>query len=516
MANGSATIQDEVEIKLDAGPEFTLPDLTGLPGVTRVETGDTHELSAYYVDSADLALARHGTTFRRRSGGSDEGWHLKLPSGKQGRTEVHEPIGDSIHDIPASLLALVRVQLRGGEVAPVARVVTHRTTLRLLGAQDEVLAEVADDRVTAESLGEKVTTQHWREIEVELAPGHGDDRKLLKASASLLREAGAAPSPAGSKLARALGDRLDSAGPRRPTVLRARGKRTAGAEALRYLDKQARALVAEDPHVRLDIKDGVHQMRVATRRLRTALATFRPFFEPSSAEPLRAELKWLGGVLGEARDAEVMRKHLREQVAELPEELVLGPVARRIDLELNQAHQEAHGRVIETLDGERYLALVDLLERFVAEPPLTARAARPAERELQRRVSKACARVTASVAVVDAAESADERDNALHDVRKAAKRARYAAEAAKPVGGKQAKQVQAAMEAIQEDLGDHQDAVVERSWLRDLGARAYLNGENGFTFGLLHGRTLLRAEHDEQQFEVLWKQARSTIARWPG
>ncbi len=508
----ASSIHDEVEIKLDADPQFVLPELSQLPGVTSIEDGGTHQLIAHYLDSADLRLARRNTTLRRRTGGTDEGWHLKLPSGKdQVRTEIHDPLGESVHSVPPLLLSLVRVHLRGASAGPVAQITTTRTTLLLKGDGGEVLAEVADDHVVAEALGEEMTSTSWREIEVEL--GHGD-MDLLEAVRTRLLDAGARPASSRSKLQRTLSKRLSELAPSQQDSRTA--AQTAGSVAAGYLAQQVSALTAEDPHVRMDIRDGIHQMRVATRRLRTALATFRPLFKPGSGQELRDELKWLGGVLGQARDAEVMRSHLQTEVAQLPAELVLGPIARRVDLELNAAHQQAYAAVIETLDGDRYLRLVQSLEAFVASPPFTERADASAGAELRRLVRRACRRTTQAADAADAAESPAERDHLLHEVRKTAKRARYAAEAVQPVIGKPARRVATVMEAIQENLGDHQDAVVERAWLRDLGVRAFLAGENGFTFGLLHGRTELRAEHDEQEFTLLWKQARKTVAAWPG
>jgi CHAD domain-containing protein len=522
------TTHTEVEIKLDADEGFVLPELASLPGVATVAQGELQQLNAFYVDSSDLRLIRNKTTFRRRTGGQDAGWHLKLPAGNGTRIEVHRPVGDSIRDVPDELLALVRVQLRGEPVAPVAHIATHRTVHRLLNADGAVLAEVADDLVTAESIGDKVTATSWREIEVELVSG---DTALLDAARAVLESAGARASSVASKLQRTLDRRLDvTPEPLQGNKKQGRKKQgenrrgavqpnTAGAVAVAYLAAQVEALIGLDPYVRLDTEDAVHQMRVATRRLRSALATFRPFFTSGTSEPLRAELTWLGGVLGEARDAEVMRENLTRAVEALPAELVLGPVLRRIGLELGEAHQQAHVKVREALDSDRYLQVVTALEAFVTTPPLSARAAKPASDQLRLRVGTACRRLERSVAVLDGDLTSSERDLHLHDVRKAAKRARYAAEAARSLpgsDGKQAKAVEKAMEAIQKDLGDHQDAVVERTWLRDLGVRAFLNGENGFTFGLLHGLTVVRAEHDEQLFATLWQQAQHTIRRWPG
>ncbi len=506
----------EVEVKLDADAAFALPDLSGLPGVARVDPGEQKVLEAVYLDSPDLRLTRSGTSLRRRTGGSDAGWHLKLPAGADGRLEIRRAPGRSVRTVPPALLGLSRVRLRGEAVAPVARIETGRTEHALVAADGTVLALVADDVVTAEAIGDEVTVSRWREIEVELVAG---DRELLDAAVKALRKAGARPASASSKVRRALESRLD--GDRAPAAAPAEvsPKGPVGAVAVAHLREQAHRLVEVDPHVRMDAEDAVHQMRVATRRLRSALATFRSLFAEGSVEPLRAELKWLGEVLGRARDAEVMRRRLREDADAQPAELLVGPVLRRIDLELKREYRDAHQAVVQTLDGERYLALVAALEEFVADPPFSERAARPAKEEVLKLVRKSYRRVERAAEAVDDDTSTGDavgHDHPLHEVRKAAKRARYAAESVAPVVGKPAKRLADALEDIQETLGDHQDSVVERVWLRDLGMRAHLAGENGWTFGRLHGLAEARALHDEEEYVELREAAREAAGRWPG
>lgn len=537
----SSGTHHEIENKLDADADFVLPDLVGLPGVIAVDNGEIQELEAVYLDSEDLRLAQHGTTFRRRTGGTDAGWHLKIPAAKRGRIEIRRGLGRSEKAVPPQLLKLVRVQLRGEPVTPVARITTRRTVRRLLGADGLVLAEVADDQVTAEALGGELTTSKWREIEVELVEG-GDE--LLESASAALVEAGARPSDSTSKLQRALVHRLpvlrlpnlaaadearasrkasdagkssakksgEKSGKRSKRVRRAP---TAGETVIDYLTVQVQTLIAEDPRVRISAEDAVHQMRVATRRLRTALASFRPLFVEGAVEPLRDEIKWLSTVLGAARDAEVMRATLTAHIAEQPAELVLGPVKRRVDLELGQAYKDAHKKILAALDGDRYLALIAALEEFVARPPFSERASAEAPKELRLRVRRACRRVQKATVGLNSIEDPVEQDVHLHEVRIAAKRARYAAEAVRPVIGKPARAVANSMQAIQETLGDHQDAVVERQWLRDLGARAFLAGENSFTFGRLHGLADARAKHDQKRFADVWKATGKVLAAWP-
>ena len=174
-----------------------------------------------------------------------------------------------------------------------------------------------------------------------------------------------------------------------------------------------------------------------------------------------------------------------------------------------------HRDVVFALDSPRYLRLVADLERFLADPPFSDRGRGKPTKELRRRVRKACRRVERARFALRDADPA-QHDHALHEVRISAKRARYAAEAARPVIGDEAKAVADAMEQIQETLGDHQDAVVERAWLRDLAVRAFLAGENSFTFGRLHGLTDALAQHDEEEFEQIWTTTHSVVSGWPG
>ena len=278
----SPSVTHEIEIKLDADSGFVRPDLAGLPGVGTVRDAQVHELAAVYFDTEDLRLDRHRTTLRRRTGGTDEGWHLKLPDAGRGRVEVRRPLGDEPaagDGVPADLLDLVRVQLRGAVVGPVARITTRRTLVELLDADGAVLAEVADDEVRAESTspsGETLTVDSWRELEVELV---GGDRRLLDAASALLVDAGARISASPSKVGRALRERraeverqtpaalADAAAEHRRAarkgsakVLKKLRRRAAGQVVVEYLGTQVHALVNEDPRVRLDAEDAVHQM----------------------------------------------------------------------------------------------------------------------------------------------------------------------------------------------------------------------------------------------------------------
>jgi CHAD domain-containing protein len=507
----SSAVETETTHDLDAGAAF--PDLDELPGVARVPRPERQELDAVYFDTADLRLARARVTLRRRTGGSDEGWHVKLPLGGDDREEVRAPLGRAVRSVPVRLARLVRVHTRDADLVPVARISTRRTVRRLVGADGQVLAEVADDHVDAEKLlagadGDPDRPVAWREVEVELVEG---DRDLLAAAGKVLVAAGAEPAAGRSKLAYVLQvSAADGAAGRSP------GPRTpAGDVVLAHLREQVGQIVWWDPQVRRDVEDSVHKMRVATRRLRSALATYRPLLDRDVTEPLRDELKWLGGVLGEARDAEVLLARLLGALDAEPREAVVGPVRRRVGTELRGRYRSAHAEVVAALDGDRYLALLASLDALLEDPWLAGNARLDAATVLPARVRKAWKRVRSRVQEAEAAATTAERDTALHEARKAAKRARYAGESVAPALGAPAARFASAMEDVQEVLGEHQDGVVTRRLLLGLAATAQDAGESTFTYGRLHAREEARAQDGLRAFDDLWPSAsRAKLRRW--
>ena len=509
----------EIERKFDVEDATILPPLQDLPGVGRVEPPVEHRLTAEYFDTADLRLASQKITLRRRVGGDDAGWHLKLPSGPDERHEYREPLEkiyellekkkkkkkkkEATRAIPEPLLSLVRVHTRDSALVPVARLRTRRTVYRLLGKNDDVLAEFSDDQVKAETLIPETSKQTWREWEIELVDG---SRKLLDTVQDVLASAGVRPAGSGSKLARALGPHLPSTAEKPPPT----PKSAAADVVLAYLREQVQALKDQDPRVRLDAPDAVHKMRVATRRMRSVLATYRKLLgDADSVNFLRGELKWLAGVLGEARDAEVMHERLKDMIAKEPSDLVMGPVTGRIDTELGADYRKAHANALEALDGTRYFHLLDALESVLDSPSLTSRASKPAHKVIPKLIQRDAKRLR--TAVEDARHHASESDHpALHEARKDGKRLRYAAESAAPINPGRAARLADAAHGVQKILGDHQDSVVTRELLRRLGAEAFEQGENGFTYGRLHALEQAAALETEARFHRQWKTFPST------
>jgi CHAD domain-containing protein len=486
-----STAHVEIESKFDVPAEFDLPPLDGLASITSIGDPVELRLDATYFDTADLRLAHAGIALRRRTGGVDDGWHLKMAQTLDERIEVRRPLGRDAERVPAALCDLVLARVRGEPLVPIATLRTHRIVHHLLGPGDSPLAEVADDRVTGET-GSAVSA--WREVEVELLDGH---RELLAEVGDRLRAAGAAPSGSSSKLARLLD--LDAEQDEDAAV---DSDSTAGAVLLAYLREQAAAMTALDPLVRVDVPDAVHKMRVAVRRTRSALASYRRLLDRSVTDPVRDELRWLGTILGPVRDAEVTREHLREEIAAQPRSLVIGPVTRRVYRTLGGHHRDAHKKAVAEMRGDRYLGLLDAVDAVAAGSALKGkRVDRPARKQVPKAVRRAFDRMAGFVDQADAAASEEETDRLLHEVRKAAKRVRYAAESARPVVGSDAADLAKAMEKLQDVLGEHQDSVVVRELLRRLAVDADADGESSFTFGRLHALEEWRAARTRVQYD---------------
>ncbi|HEY1616390.1 MAG TPA: CYTH and CHAD domain-containing protein [Streptosporangiaceae bacterium] len=505
-----ATESLETERKYEAGTDTVLPSLNGLPQVDSVSVATEFRLIADYLDTSGLALLRAGITLRRRKGGDDDGWHLKLPVGRDTRIELHRPLGRSAA-VPAELSRLVRAYSRGETLRTVARITTLRRQLDLLDAAGQPVAHIADDEVTAESLpavsGE--AAQRWREVEVELAGDGG--RALLSAAGTRLLEAGLRRSASSAKLERALGDRL----PARREAPHLTWHSPAADVLATYLRAQLGTLQAADPAVRRDQPDAVHQMRVTARRLRAALQVYGPVIGPvlttAAAASLRAELRWLGQVLGAARDGEVLSGRIGAQLADLPPELVLGAAASVVTEHLAPRHAAARRAAIRALDSARYLSLLAALDDMldaVGAAAGTAAALRDPVAHSYRRLRKRIRRAAEL-------DPGPDRDAALHEARKAAKRARYAIGVLEPVAGQPARKLARRLKKIQSVLGDHQDTVVSRAALRDLAIAAAAAGDSAFTFGLLYERDAGAALALQRRTWKSWHRAsRRQYRRW--
>ncbi|MET9855553.1 CYTH and CHAD domain-containing protein [Streptomyces sp. NPDC006450] len=484
------------------------PSLTGLDRAASLVGRGTHELEAVYYDTDDLRLARTGATLRRRTGGTDAGWHLKLPLTGDSREEVRAPL--SSEDVPGELSDLVLSRTRGAALRPVMLIRTTRSLHHLLDAGGEVLAELSVDAVSADALLTAGARTAWTEREVELADGV--DHALLDGIERMLRHHGLERSRSQSKMIRALqetmtfpeGPRSEADGATAAGVVAG----SAGDHVLAYLRQQTAALRDLDPAARRGLPDGVHQMRTSIRRLRGCLRTYRSVLAREATDPLRQELKWLAGELGVERDHEVLRDRFTAAVRELPGELVLGPVNARLELWDARDGAEGRRRTLEALSSRRYLRLLDALRLLTEDPPLRAKAAGKPEKVMVKALRKDYGRLARRMGPALDLAPGPERGAAIHDARKTAKRLRYAAEASRPALGKPAKRLGKRVKAVQGLAGAHHDGVVACDELRRLAVSAQAAGEPGFTWGLLAGQERAAATDCERALPGTWARVR--------
>ena len=254
-----------------------------------------------------------------------------------------------------------------------------------------------------------------------------------------------------------------------------------------YMRQQVDELARHDPVARLDDDpERIHQIRVATRRARSALRTARPLLDIEWAQGLREELKWLGNELAPARDLDVLLARLAPDAAEL------GKPATAIMRQLGGERRRAQKQLVAALESPRYLALLGELERAANAPCV-----RTADADLDKLARNEFGRLGRAVRALGKSPT----DEALHEVRKRGKRARYSAELA---GGRRAKKFVEAAKSFQDVVGDHQDAVVAEERLTALIPRAK-SPEAVFAGGRLLERQQRRRRAARRSLPKAWR-----------
>ena len=241
-----------------SSPDVALPELASLPGAASVDPPDEHRLEAGYFDTTDLALARYGVRLRRRTGGEDDGWHVKLPT-DDGAKELHVPLGRAVAAPPARVRRLVRAYTRGRRLVPAATIRTDRAVYRIRDGEGTVLAEFCDDRVSGFIPG-VADVRAWREWEIELV---GAPKEFLERAAPLVTEAGAATANYVSKLHRVLGTAVVSS--ESLTPLASSGGPAVNA-ALTYIATGRDQILHLDPALRTRDPHALHDLVIAVRR----------------------------------------------------------------------------------------------------------------------------------------------------------------------------------------------------------------------------------------------------------
>jgi CHAD domain-containing protein len=487
-------VTSEREAKLSVPEGFALPPLGGLPGRIEARSDPVWQtFGTSYLDTPDLRLARWGCSLRFREG---QGWTVKLPPARDGVLLVRDehlfdgPAGRP----PAAAVDLVRGFVRTAPLAPVVRLRTERTRMGLTDPEGRDVGEVVVDDVAV--LDGRREASRFREVEVEI--GQAAPEGLLSAVLVVLERAGARPvDPPVTKYERALGDRVAGLSPEI-------GDSKLGAEPSveglvgSALRASVTRMIVHDPEVRLaEDPEGVHQARVATRRLRSDLRTFGPVLEPAWAGRLRDELARYADVLGTARDADVLMEVLASTAATLQE--IDEPVAARLIDRLRRQRGGFQNSLLAAMRSRRYLTLLDDLVVAAHSPAVLPEvAAHPARTlgELMERPWKHLERAVSAAGIFPS-------DADLHEIRIRAKRARYAAEALIPAFGKPARRFGEAAAELQGVLGRHQDAVIAGAWLREEAGHA--GAGTAFVAGELAGLQQAVARETRDEWRDVWE-----------
>lgn len=454
-------------LRLEVDPGFALPPLGG-------RTLPSRTLTTTYFDTPGGRLHRSGITLCRRVENRAGTWRLSLPS-EEGPLELEARGGAGRP--PEVLLRLLPAALRGTELVAVGRLRTVREGIAVGPRAQRI--EVVVETVTVVRAGR--VSGRYAEVVIEVVKGDG---ARVGAIAKELRAVGA------RKAAGVTGADLLHAPPAAEPVEdgsplgRLRG----------LLAAQYDTVLATDPGVRLgEDPEAVHQMRVATRRSRALLRAARGLVEEPWADGLRRELGWLGRLLGPVRDLDVLLEHLDADAAELDGEDVRA--FRRLRARLAAERAADRAALLEGMATDRYLRLLDALEAARDAPagdlPVGLEQIAAGEFDRLRTVVKKLPKRPA--------------DDALHDVRIEAKRARYAAELASPVLGKKAgTRFLASAKVLQDVIGEHQDACVAEKRLRELAGRG--GGRTGLAAGRLIERQRRRKRSARRAFPDAWKE----------
>lgn len=418
----------EHEIKFQVPPRFHIPEHLGPPLPPRVFTST-------YFDSKQHRLGKLGLTLRKRVEGAKGIWQLKIPSGKD---RIELAIESRSRRIPLLFRDLLTAFFRHEEPVQVGKLRTRRTRI---GIQEggTIIAEISRDSVAL--LREQKIIRRFEEIELELKEG---GRSRLKPIRKALQKAGAVEKVLQPKIFQALSLPY-------PVMFPSANTETSPTDHIRTrLHRQFCQMLLHDPGTRLGRdSEALHQMRVATRRLRAILRATRPFFEPVWNTTLRQEIGWIGSLLGEVRDWDVLLEFFRREFSErfARDQHAFQTILRHFE----ESRSIARSRLLDGLRSERYLELLNLLESslrqlpFQPDPPTIAALARKAFGKLEDFIHASETRFPS---------------NDLHRTRILLKRARYTVELAEPFLDKSAKRFLRRAKLLQELLGEHQDAVV--------------------------------------------------------
>jgi triphosphatase len=465
-----------------------------------VVPGGARELNDVYYDTEDWRFYRAGYRMRVRRDGESAQATMKALASAEGalrrRREISEPIdgiktpkgisgpvGERVRRIAGSadLRPLFEVRTRRRTYAlrtgtPSSREIVEDTSGNIRQQNSEqdaiVVAEIALDE--SEIFANGGGSTHLSRVEVEVGSdahihdGVGDFvevlRETLKLRPTLISKFSTGLSAAGlsPEVAPDLGrTKIDA------TL-------SCGEVAFAILRRHFAEMLAHEPGVRLgEDPEELHDMRVATRRLRAALKLYSDFL-PKRAERYERDLRWVGGALGEVRDLDVHLEGLSEESSTNGEDL------EEVVALLRERRVEARRHMLTALDSNRYERLVASFSatlRRGRSPTPTApilEAAPELVRDRYKKVRKAANKL-----------SEDSPPEHFHDLRKKSKRLRYALEPLQEIYGKPAQKMVKLLKKVQDDLGDHQDLIVASGLMEELGVAGGRPPQTAFSIGTM-------------------------------
>ncbi len=492
----------EIELKLSVHASYMIPNLSEHGLAFQQEEQPARTLRATYYDTEDLRLARSGATLRYRSGEAVPGWTLKLPvEGSDAQVRDEHTFPGSQNSIPDTIRELVTPWARTAPLVPVARLTTRRRVWKITGQEGDPIAEIDDDEVSILE-GRRVVAR-FREVEVE---SNGASLATLEEIARVLMSVGAVAAEPIPKAVRALGPKATAA-PDLPLAHAADPDAPAELAIANAIRHSVERILSHDTPARLGEPEGVHQMRVGARRLRSDLRTFSSLVDAEWAARISDGLKWLAGELGQVRDIDV----LKERCEALPFD-----EARRVLLdELANRHEAARTAMVSSLNSTRYKELLEQLVAAAQNPRCSAAARKPSTKVMPSMVNTTFTKLARKARKVGLHD--DEED--FHAIRIHAKRTRYAAEAvAAALGGSKgapAARFASLVADVQDELGELQDTAVARDLIDSVAGTHTSAPRLLFELGRAYELQVMEADRLKASFLETWERLdRGKNLRW--
>ncbi|UDL84031.1 CYTH and CHAD domain-containing protein [Corynebacterium uberis] len=527
----------EVESTYAVNPAVPVPDLSLVMGVHTVSQPRTLRLSAVYFDTEDYRLTRSHITLRRRTGGTDDGWHLKLPGSGAGRMEIGAPLSEEVaEDIaPEQLREQVRAITRDRPLRPIAQVDNTRDESELRAEDGSLIAHFCDDHVTAWPLhpttkhsAHRVGSRQWREWEIELGSavaGTALGNQVLESADDVVIAAGATDSASPSKLLIAVEEELDDAPtPPQPLVFRKYDERDeAFAGLLTTLIAARDRIIAHDSGARRHDPHALTAMLTATRDLTRVIDMFAELFalerwdeHLESARALSAEFAQLARVLEYTASSHAIAERTTELVAEIAPSLHTDPGIDRLRAETESRLQRAHSRLHKALNSPRYFTALNNLDEFLADPPIPGRLERrKATAIIVRAVKRSYMEVKNQRGSIDAfvAPEATERDHrqVLVALLRSVDTLRTVAAVAVDFTPYDAARLAKEAEKMVAALSQAHTALAVCDLMRNRARSARRRGEDTFVYGVLYQAERHHARH---LLHVITHRAKAVRARY--